>query len=60
MSNDDEEPTPHMMIATCRTPHCPMNNIGEIAPFYPNATPPTYRGQCAQCGQTHTDIVPVP
>ncbi|MET9053307.1 hypothetical protein ABZW50_19395 [Streptomyces bacillaris] len=55
----EEEPTPDMMVATCRTPGCPMENIGQIAPFYPRPTPPIYYGECAQCGQPHTDLVPV-
>ncbi|MFF7631481.1 hypothetical protein [Streptomyces cyaneofuscatus] len=57
---DDDEPTVDMMVATCRTPGCPMEGIGEIAPFFANPAPPTYRGQCGQCEQPHTDIVPAP
>jgi hypothetical protein len=55
----DEEPTPVMMIATCRTPGCPMDGVGITAAFYANSAPPIYRGQCAQCEQPVTDLVPV-
>lgn len=54
----DEEPTPVMMVATCRTPGCPMENIGQTAAFYPNSAPPIFNGKCDPCGQPHTDIVP--
>lgn len=55
----EEEPTPVMVIATCRTPGCPLEGIPQIEPFYPNATPPIFRGECAPCDRPHTDLVPV-
>ncbi|MGW1468543.1 hypothetical protein ACWCPT_29880 [Streptomyces sp. NPDC002308] len=55
---DDEEVQPVMMTATCHTEGCPMSGQGIVAPFFPNATPPTYRAQCAQCSQAVTDLVP--
>jgi hypothetical protein len=57
---DEEEPVPVMMTATCRTPGCDKNGVGIVAPFYANTGEPIYRGQCAQCGQAVTDLVPVP
>lgn len=49
-----------LMVATCHTPGCPVEGRPFTAPFYPNPDPPTFRGQCGQCGQPVTDIVPVP
>ncbi|MEW2068646.1 hypothetical protein [Streptomyces sp. NPDC007346] len=59
---NEDEPTPVIMTATCRTPECPMEGIGIVAPFYNNAPPgqpPIYQGHCAQCNQPVTDLVPV-
>ncbi|WP_162602954.1 hypothetical protein [Streptomyces sp. CS090A] len=57
---DEDEPTVDMMLATCRTPGCLMEGVGQVAPFTAYPTPPTYRGWCAECGKPHTDIVPAP
>ncbi|MFI9194138.1 hypothetical protein ACIG0A_33170 [Streptomyces californicus] len=62
MPIDEEEATPVMLIATCRTPGCVMDGVGVEAPFYSNAPagePPIYQGHCAQCEQPVTDLVPV-
>ncbi|MFF7476689.1 hypothetical protein [Streptomyces sp. NPDC008092] len=55
----DEDPQPVYMTATCHTEGCPLNGVPFVAPFYPNTTEPIYRGQCAECGQPITDLVPL-
>ncbi|MFB6665964.1 hypothetical protein [Streptomyces parvus] len=57
---DDEEPTPTQMLATCRTPDCPVQDQTFEVGMYPNASPPTWRAQCGQCGNPITDIEPAP
>lgn len=54
----DDEAVPVMMVATCRTPGCPVENISYDVAMYPNVSPPTFRAQCAQCHQRVTDLVP--
>ncbi|WP_443296158.1 hypothetical protein [Streptomyces sp. GDS52] len=54
----DEEPTPVMLIATCHTDGCKIEDVSITAAYYANAAPPVYRGVCGPCGQTITDLVP--
>lgn len=51
---DDESPVP--LIATCRTPECPVEGQPFTAAFYANSEPPTYRGICMRCGLELTDL----
>jgi len=46
------------MVATCRTPGCPVQDVPFTAPFEPNAAPPVFQGWCAGCEKPVTDIVP--
>ncbi|AKZ60823.1 hypothetical protein SAM23877_p114 (plasmid) [Streptomyces ambofaciens ATCC 23877] len=56
----NEEPTPVMLVATCRTSGCSIEGLSITAPYYPNATEPTYRAVCGECMQTITDLSPIP
>ncbi|WP_405526801.1 hypothetical protein OG426_30495 [Streptomyces canus] len=43
---------------TCRTGGCSVGGVTYTVDMYPNAELPTWRAECAQCGQTITDVVP--
>ncbi|MFB7576719.1 hypothetical protein [Streptomyces sp. NPDC056165] len=55
---DEEEVEPVMMKITCHTVGCPVAEETFTEPMCPNASPPTFRAVCGQCGQTVTDLVP--
>lgn len=57
---NEDEPTPVMMVVTCRTPECAVEDVSYTLPMYANATEPIYLAMCQQCSQIVTDIVPVP
>jgi hypothetical protein len=48
-----EEATPVLVTATCRTPDCPVQDIGYTVDVYG----PPFTVVCAQCGQPVTDLV---
>jgi hypothetical protein len=54
----DDEPQPVWMAATCHTLGCPVEGQAFENWYYPNPAPPMFRGQCAGCGETVTDLVP--
>jgi hypothetical protein len=55
---DETEPVPVTLVATCRTPGCPSKDQPFPGIYYANAEPPTYRGLCMGCSQPVTDLVP--
>ncbi|MCX4858317.1 hypothetical protein [Streptomyces canus] len=52
----EEEPT--VMNVTCHTGGCSVGGVTYTVDMYPNAELPTWRAECAQCGQPITDVVP--
>ncbi|MGW4047828.1 hypothetical protein [Streptomyces sp. NPDC004721] len=55
---DEDEVEPVMMKITCHTVGCPVAEETFTEPMCPNASPPTFRAVCGQCGQTVADLVP--
>lgn len=55
---DEDTPPSATLVAICRTQECPAQGIPYVGLYYANAEPPTYRGQCMQCGQLITDLKP--
>ncbi|MFB7327129.1 hypothetical protein [Streptomyces sp. NPDC056190] len=54
---DEGEVEPVMMKIICHTVGCPVAEETFTEPMCPNASPPTFRAVCGQCGQTVTDLV---
>lgn len=52
-----EEATPIKVVATCRTPDCPVENVPISCVMFSSVTPPVFTAVCAQCHQPVTDIV---
>lgn len=55
---DDDVPASVTLVATCHTEGCEANGIPCVGIYYANTQEPIYRGQCMQCGQPITDLVP--
>jgi hypothetical protein len=52
------EVDPVLMLATCRTPGCPVEDRTYTVEMYPNSAEPIFRAQCGQCSNPVTDLVP--
>ncbi|MFF8696263.1 hypothetical protein ACF08W_29030 [Streptomyces sp. NPDC015144] len=52
------EPTPTLMIVTCRTAGCPNADESFTVRMYPNVEEPVWAAMCAGCDQMVQDIVP--